>query len=83
MKQAILERILFYRSSKCKQTKEQGSENCLWTQLFTFLWDYCHFFSSKDTHKTGSKCTTIGGNLPKKHKVTLYKTERRTKLPKS
>ena len=23
--------------SKCKQTKEQGSEDCLWTHIFTFL----------------------------------------------
>ena len=27
--QAILEPILLYRASKCKQTKEQGSEDCL------------------------------------------------------
>ena len=35
--QAILEPILLYRASKCKQTKEQGSEDCLWTHIFTFL----------------------------------------------
>ena len=35
--QAILELILLYRASKCKQTKEQGSEDCLWTHIFTFL----------------------------------------------
>ena len=34
--QAILEPIL-YRASKCKQNKEQGSEDCLWTHIFTFL----------------------------------------------
>ena len=27
--QAILESILLYPASKCKQTKEQGSEDCL------------------------------------------------------
>ena len=27
--QAIRELILLYRGSKCKQTKEQGSEDCL------------------------------------------------------
>ena len=27
--QAILEPILRYQASKCKQTKEQGSEDCL------------------------------------------------------
>ena len=35
--QAILEPILLYRASKCKKTKEQGSEDCLWTHIFTFL----------------------------------------------
>ena len=34
---AILEPILLYRASKCKQTKEQDSEDCLWTHIFTFL----------------------------------------------
>ena len=34
---AILEPTLLYRASKCKQTKEQGSEDCLWTHIFTFL----------------------------------------------
>ena len=27
--QAVLEPILLYRGSKCKQTKEQDSEDCL------------------------------------------------------
>ena len=35
--QAVLEPILLYRASKCKQAKEQGSEDCLWTHIFTFL----------------------------------------------
>ena len=35
--QAILEPVLLYRASKCKQTKERGSEDCLWTHIFTFL----------------------------------------------
>ena len=35
--QAILELIPLYRASKCKQIKEQGSEDCLWTHIFTFL----------------------------------------------
>ena len=35
--QAMLEPILLYRASKCKQTKEQGSQDCLWTHIFTFL----------------------------------------------
>ena len=35
--QAILEPILLYQASKCKQIKEQGNEDCLWTYIFTFL----------------------------------------------
>ena len=35
--QAILKPILLYRVSKCKQTKQQGSEDWLWTHIFTFL----------------------------------------------
>ena len=33
----ILEAIRLYQASQCKQTKEQGSEDCLWTRIFTFL----------------------------------------------
>ena len=35
--QAMLEPILLYQASKCRQTKEQGSEDYLWTHIFTFL----------------------------------------------
>ena len=35
--QAILEPILLYREWKYKQIKEEGSEDCLWTHIFTFL----------------------------------------------
>ena len=42
--QAIIEPILLYRVSKCKQTKEQGCEDCLWTHIFTFFRDYCTLF---------------------------------------
>ena len=35
--QAILQPVLLYRASKYKQTKVQGSEDCLWTHIFTFL----------------------------------------------
>ena len=42
--QVIIEPILLYRASKCKQTKEQGREDCLWTHIFTFLRDYYTFF---------------------------------------
>ena len=43
--QAMLEPILLYRASNCKQTKEQDSEDCLWAHIFTFLWGYCQLFS--------------------------------------
>ena len=42
--QAILEAILLYRASKCKQNKEQGSEDSLWTRIFTFFRDYYTYF---------------------------------------
>ena len=42
--QGMLEPILLYRASKCKQTKEQGSKDCLWTHIFTLLRDYYTFF---------------------------------------
>ena len=35
--QAMRESILLYRASKCKQTKQQDSEDCLWTHIVTFL----------------------------------------------
>ena len=35
--QAVLEPILLYRVAKCKKAKKQGSEDCLWTHIFTFL----------------------------------------------
>ena len=42
--QAILGLILLYSASKCKQTKEPGSEDCFWTHISILLWDYCLFF---------------------------------------
>ena len=32
--QVILEPILLYWASKCKQIKEQGSKDCLWSHIF-------------------------------------------------
>ena len=61
--QAILEPILLYRASKCKQTKEQGSKD----SFFSFL--------CQDANKTRSNCAIIGCNLWKKHKLTQYKTQ--------
>ena len=42
--QAILEPILLYRAPKCKQTKEQGSQDCLWTHIFIFFIRLLSFF---------------------------------------
>ena len=74
--QAILEPILLYRASKCKQAKEQGSEDCLWTYIFTFLRDYYTFFSffCQNANIAGSNCAIIGCYLAKKHKLALPQT---------
>ena len=42
--QPMLEPILLYQALKCKQTKKPGGEDCLWTQIFTFLYVYCQLF---------------------------------------
>ena len=70
---------------KCKQTEEQGSEDYIWTQTFTFLWDYCQLFSffCQDANKVGSNYAIIGCNLSKKHKLAMYKIQRRAKLHRS
>ena len=44
--QAILEPILLYRASKCKQTKEQDSEDCLCSHILPF-YVIISFFSVK------------------------------------
>ena len=66
--QDILEPILLYHASKCKQTKEQGSKDCLWAHIFTFLRDYyiisynyyIFSFFCQNTNITGLNCTIIG-----------------------
>ena len=70
--QAILEPILLYRASKCKQTKEQGREDCLRTHIFIVS---LFSFLCQDVNKTRSNCAIIGCNLSRKHKLTLYKTQ--------
>ena len=50
MLKSLLEPILLYRVQKCKQTKEHGREDCLWTHIFTFfirLLSAFFFFSVK------------------------------------
>ena len=75
--QAILELILLYRASKCKQTKEQGSNNCLWICIFTFLCGYCQFiffFLARCKQKRIKLCY-IRLQYVKKHKLAMYKTQ--------
>ena len=74
--QAILEPIRLYRLSKFKQTKEQASEDCLWTHIFAFLRDYYTFFSffCHNANITGLNCAIIACHLSKKHKLTLSQT---------
>ena len=75
--QATLEPIFAYRASKYKQTKEQGSEDCLWTHIFTFLHVYYTFFFSffcQNANITGLNCAIIGCNLSRKHKLALSQT---------
>ena len=74
--QAILEPIPLYRASKCKQTKEQGSKDCLWIFLpfYKIIVSFISFLC-QDANKTRSNCAIIGCNLSKKHKLTLYKTQ--------
>ena len=74
--QAILEPILLYRASKCKQTKEQGNEDCLWTIFSPFYVVIIHFFSfsCQNANITGLNCAIIGCNFSKKHRLALSQT---------
>ena len=66
-----------YCASKCKQTKEQGSENYLYIFLpfcdiiFSFFLFFC-----QNANKSGSNCALICCNLSKKHELGLYKTQK-------
>ena len=66
--QAVLEPSVLYRGSKCKQTKQQGSQGLL---------SACFSSLCQDANKARSKCAIIACNLSKKHKLTLYKTQNR------
>ena len=69
--QAILEPILLYRTSKCKQTKEQASKDCYGLIFLHFYKIIVSFFSflCQDANKRRSNCAIIGYNLSKKHKL--------------
>ena len=74
--QAILEPILLYRGSKCKQTKDQGREDWLWTNIFYLFYKIIVSFFSffcQNTNKRRSNCAIIDCNCSKKHKLILYK----------
>ena len=60
--QVILEPILLYRASKCKQTKEQGSKDCLWTLFLPFYEIFVSFISflCQDANKIRSNFAIIG-----------------------
>ena len=64
-KQAILEAILLYRASKCKRTKEQGSETVYGLISLPFYVIIVSFFSffCQDANKTGSNGVITGYNL--------------------
>ena len=43
--------------------------------LYVFIRLFSAFFFCQDANKTRSNCTIVGGTLPKKHKLTLFKTQ--------
>ena len=75
--EAILESIPLFRGSKCKQTKQKGSEDCYETISLPFykIIVSFFFFFNQDVNKTSSNCAIIGCNLSKEHKLTQYKTQ--------
>ena len=77
--QAILEPILLYWASKGKQTKEWAARTVYGLIFLPFYKILFSFFSflCQDAHKTRSNWATIGCNLSKKQKLTLYKTQNR------
>ena len=81
--QAILGFILLYSASKCKQTKEPGSEDCFWTHIFIFLLDYCQvffFFLSRCKRNTMKLCYNRfqlkkQQQQQQQHKLALHQTQ--------
>ena len=74
--QAILEPIPLYRASKSKQTKEQGSEECLWTYIFAFLCEYCQLFLPR-CEQNRIKLYYNRLQFVKETQLTLYQTQSR------
>ena len=75
--QAILEHILLYRASKCKQTKSRAVRTVYGLIFLPFYIIIVSLFSflCQDTSKKRSNCAIIGYKFSKKHKLTLYKTQ--------
>ena len=71
---AILKPILLYLISKCKQTKEQGSQHCYGLLFLPFYKIIVSFFSflCQDANKAISDCATIDYNLSKKNKKKTH-----------
>ena len=72
--QPILEPILLYRASKCKQTKRRVARTVYGSYFYPLITDYCPLFSFL-SNKTRSNCAIVGCNLSKKHKLSQYKTQ--------
>ena len=68
--------ILLYRASKCKQNKEQDSEDCLYTHIFTV-------FKFLNANIRWSNGTITGCNFSKKLRLVLYQTQWTAKLRKN
>ena len=74
--------ILLYRA-KCKQTKKQGSEDCLWNHIFIVLCDYYQFFFfflSKCKYNWIKLCYNRLQFVKETQISTVSSTERRAKL---
>ena len=71
--QAILEPILLYRASKCKQRAARTVYEPVFLPFYKIIVSFFSFFC-QDANKTRSNCAIIGYDLSKKHKLTLYKT---------
>ena len=84
--QAMLEPVPLYCTSTCKYNKEQGSEDCFWTHMLTFLCNYYQFFSfllSKWKRNRIKLCYNRLEFVKETQFVSVSNTERRTKQPRS
>ena len=70
----MLEPVLLYRASKCKQTKEQAVRTVYKYIFLPFYKIIVSFFSflCQNANKTRSNSAIISCNFSKKHELTLY-----------